>query len=367
VRSQAADIVKGTAKFIWDALPPVTLYDVALGNENSFIDLVDTLTMLAVWSTPPMQVYTAVGGPDPIGDMQRAVVASIVSSAKRDGWEFAGRVALEAALFAVPAAKTKLAAAAADAGRSARVAEIADLVAYDQIPGWKGLVVELFDLREPTGGRLGMGTNVDELVEQSRSLTEAITSIQRDGWTIKFGPFKQSYARQSMKEIAIDSRSKRFAPARTATLAHEVGHAVSSIGEIAIANLERAEYVARAVANYLAGEGDAVLFSVRVRNEIEAASGTILPISGLNTPEAIEAARQFTEGNMTLEQARDIIGNAARNAHPSGAPKMTYEEVAKAHYDKLWNDTRDHLLWKKRLESLSPEEKIKAWKERGLW
>jgi len=176
----------------------------------------------------------------------------------------------------------------------------------------------------------GLGDEVDALVALSPSLQADLKALDDQDWIVIYGrPGGGSFANRHedlermlpAKSIVIDSNLQGRAEQITQTLAHEVGHAAYDY-EPDYSSLE----------NYIQGiygdEGMAVMNEMRVRQEILAASGRDIRISGSSEKYDFYHDRlgDLKSGRIDLETARNAIGKRYVQDGKTSTTGESYED-----------------------------------------
>jgi|GEM_PF-2610547 len=147
--------------------------------------------------------------------------------------------------------------------------------------------------------KTGLGEGVEELVAMSPTLQRDIKQLEKEGWTVQFGPENGgSHCNNVTRTIVIDANKKGDPTAITATLAHEVGHALYS---------EKPNFSTKeAYLNYMfSNEGAAELKRIAVQREILAKGG----------PDIVAGYDQTTRPKLNEIYDQYLIDGDAAKAH----------------------------------------------------
>jgi len=187
----------------------------------------------------------------------------------------------------------------------------------------------------------GLGKDVDAIASQSPTLSNNITQLKRDGWTIKYGDAgKGTYADKTKKLIVVDANDKKKPAAVVQSLAHESGHALYTADPyVPPKGLTKEQYVKANVKRDLKDEGEATLMNIQVRNEIKKNKGPDIGIAGQQGATYEKIGAKYPDAK-DRDKAREEIGQAfATGEHPSTDTSQTYEDYYRKpyadHYDQL--------------------------------
>jgi len=200
----------------------------------------------------------------------------------------------------------------------------------------------------------GLGDKVNELIALSPSLQDDIDALAKQNWTIRYtapGDKKGSYADRyaDAPHIVIDRRYQGNPTQVAQILAHEVGHATYDY-DPDLSTLE--DYILSTYGD----EGMAVMNEMRVREEILAAGGRDIHISGDSEKYGFYYDRldDLKSGRIDLEAARNAIGSVYVQGGKTSTTGESYEETFGGWYRK------EYLPWleeQKRLEEQSAQDR----------
>jgi WXG100 family type VII secretion target len=178
---------------------------------------------------------------------------------------------------------------------------------------------------------------VHELVRASPTLQSQIEQLQQAGWTVEEGPAGGgSYADRDTQRIVIDSSDS--ADLQAGGLAHEAAHALS--GEPPFhrptPEMTREQFVDQNVAEHLHDEANAQFHEAQVRHEVQQATGTDIGISGVQSAEYGRIYREFSEGNLTRDQAIDQMATAFEGEVTS-TTNQNYRDYYAETYQDWWD------------------------------
>lgn len=126
----------------------------------------------------------------------------------------------------------------------------------------------------------GLRDDVDKLVAKSPSLQKDLQQLDKEKWTIEYGPVGGgSTVNRDKKIISIDGAEKGCPAAATQSLAHEVGHATYP-------NMPDYSSKSAYVDGALADEGAATMNNIKVQREILSKGGPDIQIAGNSTNHA---------------------------------------------------------------------------------
>lgn len=168
----------------------------------------------------------------------------------------------------------------------------------------------------PPLGRVNPLADTRPYLEQSPSLARALDGLLRRGWEIRYGdPADGTFTNHAQRLIQI--ASDHASPEEVAqALAHEAGHALdgrmrpffATPGDLGRWQLE--------------GEGKAVLFNTKVRDEILANTGVDIGVNG----DAAGPVSAIAHSSLSEAEKLRKIADIFAKAHPSGTgPHVTYE------------------------------------------
>lgn len=187
----------------------------------------------------------------------------------------------------------------------------------------------------------GLGSSVDALTAQSPTLKSNIDTLQKGGWTIRYGDAgKGSYCDKNQKIIVIDSQLQNDSSSVTQVLSHESGHALYTADPyVSPTGRTKDEYVSLNTNRELKDEGEATLVNSKVRQEILKNSGTDIGISGTQIASYEKAIAKYTS-DVDRDKARQEIADIfADNEQPSGTPSgTTYRSHYSKHYSDFWDN-----------------------------
>ncbi len=184
----------------------------------------------------------------------------------------------------------------------------------------------------------GFDESMRDMVKQSPSLRAEILSLERDGYVIVPGPAGDGSATDPAgKTITI--ASPRDTDLLVRSVAHEAGHAIGNRpASIPITEtMTRDEYVRLSVENDMLGEGDATFNNAKVRDEIIAAGGADIGISGTQTPDYERVYADFKTGVITQAQAVERMGVLVGGERTSIPPKKPYLEYYGDSHREYWD------------------------------
>jgi uncharacterized Zn-binding protein involved in type VI secretion len=184
-----------------------------------------------------------------------------------------------------------------------------------------------------------LGSGVENYIKNSPTLSSSLTTLEKQGWEIKFGPSdKGSFCDKENKVIQIAESEKDNSKEITTTLAHESGHALYQADPyVPPDGLTKEEYVSKNVDSGLKDEGEATLQNIKISREIKKNTGDDIPVAGSQTQE-YEKIYDAYEKDGDREAARKKIGDIfADKERPSGDPNLTYRE----YYSKPYADYYD--------------------------
>jgi hypothetical protein len=164
---------------------------------------------------------------------------------------------------------------------------------------------------------------------KSPTLSQSIRDLQRDGWTIAWNPDPRSpetSTSMNSKTIWI-SQTARGNPALVwQYLAHEVGHATDSMPQTI--NDPAWRYASQSLQGNedqeLKGEVNAQFFNAKIRQEILGNGGPDIGINGSDA--ALATYNLYSNGHISLDQARTLLIEDWRSSRPSDGKYATYGE-----------------------------------------
>lgn len=189
----------------------------------------------------------------------------------------------------------------------------------------------------PATPTTGLGKDVDALVAKSPTLTDKLTRLQKDGWTILTASSGGSYANRTKKTIVVDTTANATAERQVKTLAHEAGHAdYKPDPQVRYrAGMSEDEYASGNAQVSLKDEGEATLTNIQVRNEIKKAGGPDIGLSGkASNHAAYEAAYETVAKGGDRDAARNAIGNVFADGEKTSNTGETY----RVYYEKKFRE-----------------------------
>ncbi|SMF80409.1 type VI secretion system secreted protein VgrG [Azospirillum oryzae] len=189
----------------------------------------------------------------------------------------------------------------------------------------------------------GLGPSVDALASQSPTLKSNIDTLQKGGWTIRYGDAgKGSYCNKDQKTIVIDSQFQNNSSVVTQILSHESGHALYTADPyVNETGRTKAEYVSLNANRHLKDEGEATLVNARVRQEILKSSGTDIGIAGSQTASYEKIISKYTSDKDRDKARQEIADIFADNEKPSGSPAGTTYRI---YYSQSYSDHWDNVI-----------------------
>lgn len=184
----------------------------------------------------------------------------------------------------------------------------------------------------------GFDDSVRDMVKQSPSLRGEMLRLECDGYTVVPGPAGDGSATDvSGKTITI--ASPRDAESMVRSMAHEAGHAIGDRpASIPITEtMTRDEYVRLSVENDMLGEGDATFNNAKVRDEIIAAGGPDIGISGTQTAAYEQVYADFKAGAINQAEAVERMGALVGSERTSIPPKKPYLEYYGDSHREYWD------------------------------
>lgn len=176
-------------------------------------------------------------------------------------------------------------------------------------------------------------------VNKSPLLAGQIDSLQKAGWTFKYGkPGAGTYASRAgaeAKTIVVDPNMATNESSLMTSLSHEVGHAVRPAPAfIPAGTLSKADFVAQNVHGNLLDEADATINNIKVQEELAKNGGSAISIAGAQG----DQYKKLYDADPA--SARESIANLfGSGEHPSTAPASTYSDYygkgLSEYYDKL--------------------------------
>ena len=181
----------------------------------------------------------------------------------------------------------------------------------------------------------GLGDDVDKLVAKSPSLQRDLQQLQKDRWTIKYGPEGSgSTADRRNKIIQIDGSEQGDPLAATQTLAHEVGHASYQY---------KPDYSSKSayMDGVMADEGAATLNNIKVQREILANGGPNIGIAGNGANHATYNAAydDFVESG-DANAARKAIGRRFCGSEITSNTGQSYADYYGGWYDRAFPEKK---------------------------
>lgn len=152
----------------------------------------------------------------------------------------------------------------------------------------------------------GLGDDVDKLVAMSPSLQKDLQQLDKEKWTIEYGPVGGgSTVDRDKKIISIDGAEKGCPAAATQSLAHEVGHATYP-------NMPDYSSKSAYVDGALADEGAATMNNIKVQREIlsKGARTSRLPGTAPIMPRTIQRTTGFSKTVMRPLRGRRLGKNS---------------------------------------------------------
>lgn len=184
----------------------------------------------------------------------------------------------------------------------------------------------------------GLGPEVDQMMRLSPTLLAKVKKLKDEGWTLEYGTAgKGTFTDKTHKKIVIDSNDKGDTTAILNSLAHETGHATYDVPWHPPKGLTRQQYVERNTRENLRDEGEATLSEYEVRDELLAAGGPDIGISGGNRKAKDKAYADYKKHG-DRARARDDIGQIFHDKeHPSNDTSKTYYDYYKGPHEKWWD------------------------------
>lgn len=193
------------------------------------------------------------------------------------------------------------------------------------------------------GVTTGLGSDVDDLVALSPSLSAKVDGLLQDGWTIEGRDGGGSATNRAEKTMYIDTSEGRSAEDQVRSLSHEAGHAAFDTGPaVPPDGLTREEYIEANTNQRVRGEGEATLSNIEARNEIAANGGPDIGISG-NSDNHADYQRSYEDYQRTgdREAAREEIGGTFLDGETTSTTNESYRDFYErqygAHYDRAQN------------------------------
>lgn len=185
----------------------------------------------------------------------------------------------------------------------------------------------------------GLGEDVDRLSSKSPTLVDNVKTMQKDGWTIEYGPAGGgSFCDSTAKKIVIDQNEKNDAPTVVQTLAHESGHALYKQDPYVDGNgRSREEFVSKNTMRLLKDEGEATLVNIKVRDEIVANGGKDIGVAGSRSWTYTQIAKKYPDPKDRDKARTEIANEFADNENPSTDASKTYRQYYAKTYEDHWD------------------------------
>jgi hypothetical protein len=187
----------------------------------------------------------------------------------------------------------------------------------------------------------GLGADIDNLVNQSDTLSANLQALLAQGWTISYGEAgKGTFADRNTKTIVVDPNQRGNPTAAVQSLAHESGHALYALEpEVPMAGLTREQYIQQNLDRHLRDEGEATLMNAQVRNEINGNGGPDIGMAGnpANSANYSNIASQ-NQDYADRANARQQVGSVyADGEHTSTPPNPSYRDYYSQQYADQWD------------------------------
>jgi hypothetical protein len=192
-----------------------------------------------------------------------------------------------------------------------------------------GGTAQTFTMQDLAASKYKLGSRFDKLVDSSPSLRSALKELQSRGFRIEIGPSTVTNIRQKTVTLAQDEflRLDHLA----SSLSHELGHVTNPDRYVDFR--DRNSYI-RSV---LAGEGAAVHFNLKVRQELLNAGQGDIGILGRPAfgKQAVQDWNSAAAGRITTQQLREKLAAGYANERPQVAADQNYAQFAGAEFDAL--------------------------------
>ena len=183
----------------------------------------------------------------------------------------------------------------------------------------------------------GLGADVDKIVNMSPTLKGKIDRLQKAGYDIETQNGGGTYCDKDNKKIVVDT--SETTEQQVQSLSHETGHAdYTADPYVPPDGLSKEDYVKANLNTELKDEGEAMLTEIEVRDEIKAAGGPEIPLSGNSDNHSkYEKAYEDFKKSGDREQARQDIGDIFAD----GEKTSTTDESYRDYYSGFYEDEYD--------------------------
>jgi hypothetical protein len=197
----------------------------------------------------------------------------------------------------------------------------------------RGATAQTFTLQDLSGSKYKLGSRFDKLVDSSASLRGALKELQSRGFRVEIG--LSTFTNMKQKTVTLAQSEFSRLDYLASSLSHELGH-VTNANRYADFR-DRNSYIRSS----LAGEGAAVLFNLKVRQELlDAGQGDI---GVLGQPafgkQAVQDWNSAASGRISLNQLHEKLATGYATQHPQIAADQNYAEFFGTEFDAL---TRYH-------------------------
>jgi type VI secretion system secreted protein VgrG len=189
-------------------------------------------------------------------------------------------------------------------------------------------------------GKFGTGLgskDVDALSKKSPTLMKNLDALADQGWVIEYGkPGDITATDHGAKKIVVNPAEKGITTELMQTLSHESGHALHETGYTPHDGLTKAEFVEANLQRQLAGEGEATIMNLRVRDEILKAKGSDIGVAGGKAEEYKKLYAKYSDPK-DHAKLREEIGKIYRKGEfvAGGDYEKYYSDFYKGEYDRL--------------------------------
>ena len=193
----------------------------------------------------------------------------------------------------------------------------------------KGGVAQAFTLRDLAGSKYKLGSRFDKLVDSSPSLRSGLKQLQQRGFRIEIGD--ATFTNMKTKTISLAKGDFSRLDYLAQSISHELGHITNESRYVDFRS--RNNYIS----SQLDGEGAAVSFNLKVRQELLDAGRGDIGVLGQPAfaKQAISDWNSAISGRISASQLRQNLAAGYAAQSPQNSPGQTYAQFFGTDFDRL--------------------------------
>jgi hypothetical protein len=201
----------------------------------------------------------------------------------------------------------------------------------------RGTAAQAFTMQDFASSKYKLGKRFDKLVDSSASLREALKELQSRGFRIEMG--SSTFTNMKQKTVTLARAEFLRLDHLASSLSHELGHVTNAARYVDFK--DRNCYIQPS----LAGESAAVLFNLKVRQELLNASKGDVGVLGQPAfgKQAVEDWNSAAAGRISLSQLKEKLAAGYATQRPQVAPDQNYAQFFGTEFDSLTRYNPDYV------------------------